>query len=77
MTSAELHEKKSEPSIQRKLAATQAAQPYILPPILEAEAYITAILLCNIVTMAITGTLTHTKSSPRKSRRFQPMYLEF
>ena len=61
MTPAGLHEKKLERSIQtvkRKLAATKAALSYILPPILEAETYITVNRLCNIVPTGNTGTLT-------------------
>jgi len=57
-TPAGLHEKKSERSIQtinRKLAATKAALSYVLPSVLEAEAYITVIRLCNIVPTSTTG----------------------
>ncbi len=59
-TPAGLHEKKSERSIQtikRKLA-TKAALTYILPSVLETEAYITVIRLCNIIPTSNTGTLT-------------------
>jgi hypothetical protein len=71
-TPAGLHEKKSERSIQtikRKLAATKAALSYVLPSVLEAEAYITVIRLCNIVPTSNTGTLTpyeiFTKEKPK------------
>jgi hypothetical protein len=71
-TPAGLHEKKSERSIQtvkRKLAATKAALSYVLLPILEAEAYITVIRLCNIVPTTNTGTRTpyeiFTKEKPK------------
>ena len=71
-TPAGLHEKKSERSIQtikRKLAATKAALTYILPSVLEAEAYITVIRLCNIIPTSNTGTLTpyeiFTKEKPK------------
>ena len=79
MTAAGLHEKKSERSIQtvkRKLAATKAALPYILPPILEAEAYITVIRLRNIVPTTNTSTLIHMKSSQRRSQNSSRMHLE-
>ena len=78
-TLAGLHEKKSESSIQtvkRKLAATKAALSYILPLILEAEAYVTVIQLCNIVPTTNTGTLTHIKSSQKKSQTSPHMHLE-
>jgi hypothetical protein len=60
-TPAGLHEKKSERStqtIKRRLAATKAALSYVLPSVLEAEAYISVIRLCNIVPTSNTGTKT-------------------
>ena len=71
-TPSGLHEKKSERSIQtikRKLAVTKAALSYVLPSVLEAEAYITVIQLCNIVPTSNTDTLTphemFTKEKPK------------
>jgi hypothetical protein len=57
-TPAGLHEKKAERSIQtvkKRLAATKAALSYVLPSVLEAEAYITVIRLCNVVPTLNTG----------------------
>jgi hypothetical protein len=71
-TPAGLHEKKSERSIQtikRKLAATKAALSYVLPSILETEAYVSVIRLCNIIPTTNTGTRTpyeiFTKEKPK------------
>jgi len=80
MTPAGLHEKKLERSIQtvkRKLAATKAALSYILPPILETEAYITVNRLCNIVPTANTGTLKpYDFFQKRKSQKSLHMHLK-
>ena len=60
-TPAGLHEKKAERTIQtikRRLGATKAALSYVLPSILEAEAYITVIRLSNVIPTKNTGTRT-------------------
>ena len=45
-------------TIKRQLGATKAALSYILPSVLEAEAYITVIRLSNIIPTTNTGTKT-------------------
>jgi hypothetical protein len=59
-TPAGLHEKKAERTIQtikRRLGATKAALSYVLPSILEAEAYITVIRLSNVIPTKNSNTL--------------------
>jgi hypothetical protein len=60
-TPAGLHEKKAERTIQtvkRRLAATKAGLSYVLPSILEAEAYVTLIRLSNIIPTVNTNART-------------------
>jgi hypothetical protein len=60
-TPAGLHEKKSERRVQivnRRLAAIKAALSYVLPNLLEVEAYINIIQLCNMLPTINMGTKT-------------------